>query len=59
MHVGNGDALICGKSRWIGTVICLFQPNEERGSGAQAMADDGLYEKIPNPDVILGKESSH
>lgn len=43
------------KKHWSGTLICLFQPNEESGEGAQAMVDDGLYERIPVPDVILGQ----
>ncbi|OQV10655.1 hypothetical protein CLAIMM_14622 [Cladophialophora immunda] len=48
------------KSRraWHGTVIALFQPNEERGAGAQAMVDDGLFDitkhHIPIPHVALG-----
>lgn len=40
---------------WSGTLIVLFQPNEERGGGAQAMVDDGLYSKIPIPDYIFGQ----
>lgn len=40
---------------WSGTLIVLFQPNEERGGGAQAMVDDGLYSKIPVPDYIFGQ----
>ena len=40
---------------WHGTVIALFQPNEEYTGGAQAMVDDGLYNKIPIPDVVLGQ----
>jgi len=43
------------KSAWTGTLIVLFQPNEERAGGAQAMIDDGLYNKIPVPDVVLGQ----
>lgn len=43
------------KSKWTGTLIILFQPNEERGGGAQAMIDNGLYRKIPVPDVVLGQ----
>ena len=43
------------KFAWSGTLIVLFQPNEERGSGAQAMVDDGLYDKIPVPDIVLGQ----
>ncbi|KAK3675233.1 hypothetical protein LTR78_004743 [Recurvomyces mirabilis] len=30
-------------------------PNEERGSGAKAMVDDGLYKKVPVPDVVLAQ----
>ena len=43
------------KSLWNGTLIVLFQPNEERGGGAQAMVNDALYDKIPIPDVVLGQ----
>lgn len=39
---------------WTGTLIVLFQPAEERGAGAQAMVDDGLYTHVPIPDVVLG-----
>ena len=42
---------------WTGTLILLFQPAEERGTGAQAMLDDGLYTRldIPEPDVLLAQ----
>ena len=30
-----------------GTVFFIFQPNEENGLGAQAMIDDGLFERFP------------
>ncbi|KAJ5088456.1 hypothetical protein N7456_012072 [Penicillium angulare] len=43
------------KTKWKGTLICLFQPNEEGGAGAQAMVDGGLYDLVPKPDVILGQ----
>ena len=43
------------RSVWTGTLIVLFQPNEERAGGAQAMVDDGLYERIPTPDIVLGQ----
>ena len=42
-------------SLWSGTLILVFQPNEERGGGAQAMIDDGLYDKVPLPDCVLGQ----
>ncbi|KAL5365143.1 hypothetical protein BJX96DRAFT_181410 [Aspergillus floccosus] len=40
---------------WRGTLIVLFQPDEERGGGAQAMVDDGLYDCVPVPDYVLGQ----
>ncbi len=42
---------------WTGTLICLFQPNEETACGAQAMVDDGLYTRhhVPIPDIVLGQ----
>jgi amidohydrolase len=45
------------KQMWSGTLIVLFQPAEERGTGAKAMVDDGLYDKhkIPVPDFVLGQ----
>lgn len=43
------------QQEWAGIVIVVFQPNEERGEGAQAMVDDGLYEKVPIPDVVLAQ----
>lgn len=35
-----------------GTVHFLFQPNEEHGLGAQAMLDDGLFERFPSTSVF-------
>jgi amidohydrolase len=43
------------KDKWKGTLIVLFQPDEEHGAGARAMLDDGLYSKIPKPDIVLGQ----
>ena len=53
------ETLIASKSEWSGTCVFLFQPAEERGLGAQAMVDDGLYDPkrhaCPIPDVVLGQ----
>ncbi|TVY49280.1 Hippurate hydrolase [Lachnellula occidentalis] len=51
------EVLLKLKQTWSGTLIVLFQPAEERGSGAKAMVDDGLYgkHKIPVPDFVLGQ----
>lgn len=34
-----------------GTVVFLFQPNEEHGLGAQAMLDEGILERFPIQEV--------
>ena len=41
------------RDQWSGTLLPLFQPAEETGDGAQAMVDDGLFKRIPVPDVAL------
>ena len=38
-----------------GTVLAVFQPAEETAQGAQAMIDDGLFDRFPKPEVILGQ----
>jgi amidohydrolase len=43
------------RDRWNGTLITLFQPAEETGQGAQDMVDDGLFKRIPVPDVALAQ----
>ncbi|KAJ5144095.1 Amidohydrolase [Penicillium bovifimosum] len=59
MHItcllAAAEVLARTQDAWSGTLIVLFQPNEERGGGAQAMVDDGLYSKIPMPDYVFGQ----
>lgn len=38
-----------------GTVVAVFQPAEETGSGARAMVDDGIFDRFPRPDLCLGQ----
>ena len=40
---------------WKGTVLAVFQPGEEVGRGAKAMMDDGMMQRFPKPDIILGQ----
>ncbi len=35
-------------------VTVLFQPAEERAGGAMAMTRDGVFEKVPHPDAVIG-----
>ncbi len=43
------------RDAWGGTLMAVFQPAEETAAGAQAMIDDGLFDRFPKPDVILGQ----
>lgn len=58
MHITTllaaADTLVRARDAWTGTLVLVFQPAEEKGKGAQAMVDDGLYEKVPVPDVVIG-----
>lgn len=40
-------ALLAEEGGFDGTVRAIFQPAEEPGRGAQAMVDDGLFERFP------------
>jgi amidohydrolase len=59
MHVtwlaGVTALLAAYRDAWQGTVMAVFQPAEETAQGAQAMIDDGLFERFPKPDVVLGQ----
>jgi hippurate hydrolase len=43
------------RDAWSGTVVAVFQPGEETATGAKAMVEDRLFDRIPTPDVILGQ----
>jgi len=51
--VGAARALAATKDKWKGTLVFIAQPAEERGMGALAMIEDGLYKRFPKPDVCL------
>src|SRR5689334_5165241 len=59
MHVtwlaGVAALLASARDAWHGTVVAVFQPAEETAAGAQAMIDDGLLDRFPKPEVILGQ----
>ncbi|KAB8345932.1 hypothetical protein FH972_022985 [Carpinus fangiana] len=54
--IATAELLYSARDAWSGTLVLIFQPAEEKGKGAQAMVDDGLYtkHKTPIPDVVLG-----
>ncbi|MFD0573370.1 amidohydrolase [Kitasatospora gansuensis] len=53
--VGALGLLVRGRKAWSGTVLAVFQPAEETGTGALAMVADGLFERFGRPDVVLGQ----
>lgn len=52
---GAAEALAAGRDTWSGTLLIVGQPAEETGEGAEAMVEDGLYDRFPRPDVLLGQ----
>ena len=62
MHVtcllGAAAELAADSASWRGTLLLVFQPAEEKGAGAQAMIDDGLYDRFGVPEVVLGQHVS-
>jgi hippurate hydrolase len=59
MHVtwlmGVARVLAEHRDSWRGTLLAVFQPGEEVGIGAQSMVDDGMLQRFPKPDIILGQ----
>jgi hippurate hydrolase len=59
MHVAwlLGAAAVVAQTReaWRGTLMPVFQPAEETGTGARAMVEGGLLARFPKPDVVLGQ----
>jgi amidohydrolase len=59
MHVtwliGATTLFARARDAWRGTLMPVFQPAEETAQGAQAMIDDGLFNRFPKPDVVLGQ----
>jgi amidohydrolase len=59
MHVAwlsGAAALLAARGDvWQGSLMAVFQPAEETAAGAQAMIDDGLFDRFAKPDVILGQ----
>lgn len=43
------------RESWAGTIVWIFQPGEETAEGAAAMVADGLWDRAPIPEVVLGQ----
>jgi hippurate hydrolase len=56
--LGAAAALAADPGSWQGSLLIVFQPAEELGLGAQAMIDDGLFDRFGTPDVVLGQHVS-
>lgn len=56
--IGAARRLAASRDEWMGTVLIIMQPAEERGGGARAMLADGLYSRFPKPDHVIGLHDS-
>ncbi|ASK36010.1 amidohydrolase [Alcanivorax sp. N3-2A] len=51
--LGIADVMKQTRDAWSGTLVLVAQPAEELIEGAQAMVDDGLYDQVPEPDMLI------
>lgn len=51
--VGTARFLSQNQDKWSGTLMVIGQPAEERGGGATAMLQDGLFKRFPKPDYAI------
>jgi len=51
--VGAARVLASLKDHWKGTLVFIGQPSEERGTGAKAMLEAGLFRRFPKPDYCI------
>ncbi len=63
IHMTNvtavGKFLSEHRNLWKGTLMLIGQPAEEKGAGAKAMLQDGLFERFPKPDFALAVHVSN
>jgi len=52
--VGTARQLAKRRAAWSGTAMLIVQPAEELGRGANAMREDGLWERFGTPAYVLG-----
>lgn len=49
------EVLVADRDSWSGTVVLVFQPGEETAAGAEAMVQDGIWDRAPRPEVVYGQ----
>lgn len=56
MAVGLAAAAYLSENRddWWGTALFVFQQAEETAAGALEMIENGLWDRLPHPSVVLG-----
>jgi amidohydrolase len=52
--LGAATLLARAKASWHGTLVFIGQPAEEVALGAERMIRDGLLQRFPKPDFVLG-----
>lgn len=56
--LGAAHMLVRTRGTWTGTLLVVFQPAEELARGARDMVDDGLFQRFPKPEIVLGQHVS-
>ncbi len=56
--IGVARYLATHRDEWAGTILFVFQPAEETGSGAEAMIQDGLFSRFPRPNFAIALHDS-
>ena len=51
---GTAKWMVDHRQQWHGTLMLVGQPAEELNGGAAAMLKDGLFERFPKPDYVIG-----
>src|SRR5699024_7794443 len=51
--LGIAKVMMETRDAWHGTLVLVAQPAEEIIQGAAAMVDDGLYDVVPEPSLLI------
>lgn len=56
--LGAIDNMIATRDQWSGTLVVVFQPAEEVGSGARSLINSKIFDEHPRPQIMLGQHVS-